>query len=69
MLSKDLLAERYGFNKTLKFQYENFDVEGKSQQEALKVIARKLHVTGGELISFDKAKKQLIFKINVNDIY
>lgn len=70
ILNADMLAERYGFNKQIKFLTRNFGLtKGLTEQQIRTKVLKKLHSISAELVTLDIEAGILIYSINSNFIY
>lgn len=70
IVSKDIFADRYGFNQNLIFSYYTMDFNPTVSIEEMRVkVLKRLYEIQAEYLDFEPAKQYLKFRTNCNTVY
>lgn len=67
--SKDLLADLYGFDKSIRFTFRGVEFKGTSEKEYKTRVLRYLQRLDGKLSFWDLDSKTFSFVVNCNSLY
>lgn len=69
IISQDLLAEVYGFDKDVKFVFREVDLDGRSELSYKTSVLRYLQRLDGKLNHWDMANRMFTFTVCSNSLY
>lgn len=69
IISQDILAEVYGFDKDIKIVFREVDLDGRSEQSYKTTILRYLQRLDGKLNHWNMADKMFSFTVCSNSLY